>query len=145
MLDLQLAKLRARSSLTGVVLARYRNRGEWVDKGEPIAKIARMDQVRVSAFMAEADLSPRKAVGTPVAVQWHEGNTTPGNAIEASGPYTLRGKIVSIDPQMMSDQTYRVNVMIENRQVDGGWLLLPGRSVTMTVFTSREETNVERL
>lgn len=144
-LDLQLAKLRARSSLTGVVLTRYRNRGEWVDKGEPIAKIARMDQLRVSAYMAEADLSPRKAVGTPVAVQWHEGKATSGHGTEASGPYTLRGKIVSIDPQMMSDQTYRINVMIENRQVEGGWLLLPGRSVTMTVFTSPEEANVERL
>jgi hypothetical protein len=89
-----------------------------------------MDQLRVAAFLSESDLSPRRAVGTPVAIQWQEGLEQRAKPEQL----TLRGKIVAIDPQMLSDQTYRVIVMIENRRLDGGWLLVPGRSVTMSVY-----------
>ncbi len=131
--DLQLEKLHVRSPLSGVVLKRFRSLGEWVDKGDPIATIARMDQLKVSAFVSERLLSPRRAVGVPVDVIWNEGDVK----------RTLRGRITSVEPQMFSDSTYRINVMIENHQVVGGWKLTPGRSVTMVIYQAEANPAVD--
>lgn len=131
--DLQIEKLRVRSPLLGVVLKRFRSRGEWVDMGDTVATIARMDQLKVSAFVSEEQLSPRRAVGTPVTVRWNEGETE----------HALRGRISTVEPQMFSDSTFRINVMIENRQVDGGWLLTPGRSVTMVIYPGEVQPEID--
>lgn len=58
--DLRLAKhkvekMRVTSPIAGVVAELYRRAGEWVDAGEPIARLVRVDQLRVEGFVGIDD------------------------------------------------------------------------------------------
>lgn len=68
-----------RAHISGVVTERMVNEGVLVQPGTPILKIAKIDQVRVQADVAEADLS-QISVGTPVMIHSPK---LPGKTINA--------------------------------------------------------------
>ena len=128
-LDHRLRRLSVQSPLSGIVLETVKRRGEWVNQGETIATVARLDRLRVTAILNESQLSMRSAKGTPVAIHWQEG----------SQDVSLRGTITSLDPLLHREQRYRVHIDIENRKLENGWLLLPGRDVRLTVYPRTSE------
>lgn len=122
-LEARRRRLQISSPVGGVILAVLKSAGEWAQQGETIARLARMDRLRVSAVVSETQLSPRDAVGTAVTVRWTEGDRL----------QTLRGTITSVDPQMHDEGQIRIHATIENRRLGEGWLLAPGRRVTVIV------------
>jgi multidrug resistance efflux pump len=127
-LENQLARLRINSPISGVVLQLLHAAGEWVAQGEAVARVARLDRLRVTALLHESQISPRVAVDTPVTIRWQEADIT----------HTLRGAIASVDPQLHESGQFRVHVTIENRPLGAGWLLVPGRRVVMLVHPRSE-------
>lgn len=123
MIDDHLRRLRVESPMSGVVLSVEHQVGEWVAVGEAVARVARMDRLHVQALLSESELLPRQAREAPVTVRWREGDVE----------HVLRGRVVSVDSQMLSGGRYRLHATIENRFVQGGWLLWPGREVAMTL------------
>lgn len=123
LIDDHLRRLRVQSPMTGVVLSVEHQVGEWVAVGDPVARVARMDRLHVQALLSESQLLPRLAQDAPVTVRWREGEVE----------HVLRGRVTSVDPQMLSGGRYRLHATVENRLVQGSWLLWPGREVAMTV------------
>jgi len=60
----QLGKARITSPVSGTVLARYADRGEFVQAGQPLYKIANLDSMILRAYVNETQLSRVKLGGT---------------------------------------------------------------------------------
>ena len=59
-IDDKLARSRIRSPLTGTVLARYVERGEFVQAGQPLFKLASLDSLTFRAYVSNAQLTRLK-------------------------------------------------------------------------------------
>ena len=123
--DLELATLaldrrRVIAPFDGIVVETYRHRGEWVEPGEKIMRIIRLDRVRAEGF-ADADLVMPVMVGRRVTL-----------LIEAPGRPALRfaGKLVFISPEIdpVNRQT-RIAAEFENQELR----LQPGMRGTLTI------------
>ncbi|TWT81851.1 multidrug resistance protein MdtN [Planctomycetes bacterium CA13] len=130
MLDDEIANLQIASPLSGAVIEVSRSAGEWIEKGHPIATVARLDRLHVHALLREDHLSPSLCKTLPVSVHWTD-------AVSGS-ERVLRGTVMSVDPQMLPGGRFRMHAEIVNRR-DGdssNWMLLPGTTVRMKVYVS---------
>ena len=95
-----------RAPLSGIVVKKYKEAGESVDRVEKLVDIVNIDQVYVR-FYVEIALLERLKIGDPVEVQF----PLLGNA-----EYT--GKIAFIDPRIeaTTGKSFRLKVLIENPQ-----------------------------
>ncbi len=135
-IDDQLRNLYAESPISGIVLDVTRSAGEWIERGDPIATIGRIDLLHVHALLNSERISPAACRGLPVSVHW----TDPSDGVERS----LRGKVLSVDPQMLPGGRLRLHAEIVNRTVENDrtqWLLRPGAEVRMKVYTSVATAN----
>jgi multidrug efflux pump subunit AcrA (membrane-fusion protein) len=131
LMDDQLRNLHAESPIGGVVLEVTRSAGEWIEKGEPVATIGRIDRLHVHALLNGDMISPTICRGLPVSVHWVDPSS--------STPRSLRGKVLSVDPQMLPGGCFRLHAEIVNRAAEDDpsqWLLLPGAEVRMKVYPS---------
>jgi HlyD family secretion protein len=71
----QLAKSRITSPVSGTVLARYTDRGEFVQPGQPLYKIANLDSMILRAYVTETQLA-RVKLGAPATVSIDTGDKT---------------------------------------------------------------------
>ena len=129
-LDDQLRRLHAESPLTGIVLEVNASKGEWVEKGQSVATIARIDRLHVHAFISGKQISAIDCVGLPVSVHWVDATM----GVERK----LQGKVVSVDPQRLPGSRFRIHAEIINRtesRDERHWQLNPGADVRMKVHT----------
>ena len=122
----QIEQLKVISPVRGVVLKVNKQAGEWVNVGETVASVARMDRLQIPVLLSETQVLHRYAAGTSVVVHWREGNTR----------HSLRGRIASVEPVLRGNDDYRGMVEVENRKLSSGWLLMAGRRVTVTIYPS---------
>jgi HlyD family secretion protein len=114
-LDDRLARSRIRSPLTGTVLARYVEPGEFVQAGQPLFKLASLDSLTFRAYVAQAQLS-RLRLGQDVQVGVDRGDsiaTLPGRItwIASSAEFTPT-PIQTRDER--ADQVYAVKIAVAN-------------------------------
>ncbi|QDV70268.1 p-hydroxybenzoic acid efflux subunit AaeA [Rosistilla carotiformis] len=128
-IDDQLNRLKIASPIAGVILSLDRRAGEWIKEGETIATVARMDQLRIDAFLSVQQLPPQQAAGLQVSVVWQNGDQR----------HQLRGVIDSVDPQILTGQRYRLHATIENKRSGNAWVLVPGMEVAMQVHPERKD------
>ncbi len=129
-LDDQLRRMHANSPLSGIVLDVTKSRGEWVEKGQSVATIGRIDRLHVHAFIRSKQVSPSDVAGMPVTVFW----TNPKTNTERSLP----GEIISVDPQRLPGSRLRIHAEIVNqpeRNDKRYWQLNPGTDIRMVVHT----------
>src|SRR5689334_15063282 len=69
----QLTKSRIASPVAGTVLARYTDRGEFVQPGQPLYRIANLDSMILRAYVTETQLTHVK-IGGPATVSIDVGN-----------------------------------------------------------------------
>lgn len=130
-IDKQLRNLQALSPIGGIVLDIMRSEGEWIEKGQTIATIGRMDRLHVRALLSSKQISPAQCRGLPVSVHWMDANT--------NQPRALRGRVLSVDPQMLPDGQFRLHAEIVNQRDSGNqdhWQLQPGAAVQMKVYVN---------
>jgi multidrug efflux pump subunit AcrA (membrane-fusion protein) len=115
-----------KSPLDGVVVQLFPHQGEWMQPGDPLARVVRADKLRVEGYVDAARLGPEEVSGRPVTVAV----TLAGGRRE-----TFTGKIVFTSPLVESGGDYRVFAEVENRQAPGSqqWLLRPGQTASMTI------------
>ncbi len=111
----------------GVVIDVLKQEGEWVDIGEPVIRVVRMDRLRVDGFLDgkefnPSDLSERHVT---VMVQLARGQVE-----------HFTGKITFISPLVQAGNHYRIRAEVDNRQHLGHWMLRPGMNATMTVHAN---------
>jgi macrolide-specific efflux system membrane fusion protein len=120
----EIERRRVVAPFTGVVAETYPHAGEWVNPGEPIMRVLRMDRLRVEGFVKAEEFSPSEIYGKSVTVE-----------IQLSGARRERfqGTIGFVSPDVEASGEYRVWTEIQNRPEGDFYLVNPGLSATMHV------------
>lgn len=127
--DVQLTKLLLdksviRSPIDGMVVAVEAKPGEWLQPGETVIKIVRMDRLKVEGFVP-ANIASQMRIGDPalavVNQEWLKNETFPG-------------KVVFINPEANPvNANVQIWIEIENRDMK----LIPGLDTTLTISFGR--------
>jgi multidrug efflux pump subunit AcrA (membrane-fusion protein) len=108
----------------------YPHLGEWMQPGDPLARVVRIDKLRVEGYVDSARFEPEQVHDRPVTV-------TVGFADEREE--TFKGRIVFVSPLVEPGGDFRVFAEVENRQPPGSsqWLLRAGQTATMTIHSGQ--------
>lgn len=118
------------SPLAGIIVQLFPHRGEWMQPGDPLARVVRADKLRVEGYVDSTRFNPEQVRDRPVTVEV---------ALAGGRREKFAGRIVFTSPIVESGGDYRVFAEVENRQTDdSGWLLRAGQTATMTIH-SREK------
>jgi multidrug efflux pump subunit AcrA (membrane-fusion protein) len=116
-----------KSPVSGIVSSLDRDKGEWVNAGDTVLKIARMDRLRVVVMVSAVDYAPHEVANRRVTV----------TAVLARGQeIQLPGSVVFVDQEINQGNSYVVWAEFENRLVPGSdnlWLLQPGVNVSTEI------------
>lgn len=115
-----------RAPFNGQVAEVFRHQNEWVNAGDPILRVIRLDTLYVDGAVYIDEYNPRDIQGCEVVVE-----VSAGRGEVAQVP----GRIVYVNPELRygERQQYVVRAEITNRSEDGQWLVYPGQQATMTV------------
>lgn len=108
----------------GTVIEVYREAAEWVNAGEAVLRVVRVDRLRVDGFVNASQFNPMDVAGRKVTI-----------AIELARGRQERfeGQIVFVNPVVQVGNNYRVSAEVQNREEEGEPLLRPGMTVTMVI------------
>lgn len=114
------------ASFDGVVEELYHRKGEWVQPGEPVLKLIRVDSLWVEAFVDASRYTPGNVRGQPVVVNV----TLPNNRQEQ-----FQGQVVFASQKIVQGPQFLIKAEVKNRQDPhtGDWLLRSGMTPVMTV------------
>ncbi|MDO4558757.1 MAG: biotin/lipoyl-binding protein [Planctomycetia bacterium] len=122
--ELELSRMRA--PVTGIVIRKFCERGEWLRPGDPIVQMLQQDQFYVQGFASAAVFEPQQLLGKPVKV---EIPLARGRVIAVDGTVTIA------DPAVRTGGIFRVCATIPNMKENGVWVLRPGVWTKMTILT----------
>ena len=107
-----------RTPLAGMVVELPRRRGEWVQPGETVARVVRLDRLRVEGFLAARD-ARQELVGREVAIRVAKAaDGAPPLDQPLAKPRDYRGRIVFVSPEIdpINDQV-RIWAEVDNRDM----------------------------
>ena len=122
--EARLSKTRIRAPFSGIVGVRRVSPGAFINPGDPITVLARIEEMRVVFYSPERNLS-RLKLGSPVTV-----STTAYSGYEVTGP------IAAVDPVL--DETTRSSRVLA-RVPNPGDRFRPGMSATVSAVLSQRE------
>jgi macrolide-specific efflux system membrane fusion protein len=111
-----------KSPIAGVVVQIFRRKGEWVEPGDKVVRVLRIDRLRAEGFVAARDLN-RDLHGAAVTVTV---------ALPGKGQVEVRGKIVFVSPEIDA-VTQQVLVWAEVDNPAPQFVLRPGMKAAMAV------------
>jgi multidrug resistance efflux pump len=119
---------RAGQPLDAVVVELTQHVGQWVQSGEPVMRLVRMDRLRVNGVLEATKYRPSKIQGCPVVV------TVVMPHVESEEPQEEKftGKVVYVKPVVESG-FLQVRAEVANRRENGVWILNPGMNAKMTI------------
>ena len=113
-----------RSPIDGVVAQIVRRPGHWLQPGDPVIRVVRMNRLRIEG-MVEGDLAaPSQVDKQPVIVTVRRG---------VEGNFELEGEVSYVSPIVEANGKYRVWVEVDNKKVDGHYAIRPGQEATMDI------------
>lgn len=132
----ELARRQITAPFPGTVNEVFRQVGEWVQPGEPIAHVVRFDKLRVKGMVYAKEAAPADVIGKPVEI-----------TVMAAGskPQTLRGKVdfaSSVIDGSGDFRTFRIWAEVDNERIidpvtkKETWKIQPGTSATMKIDMS---------
>ena len=116
-----------RSALDGEVVQIQVHEGEWVNPGEPIMRIVRLDKLRVSGFVKLSEYSPEEIAGADVTIVVNL----------KQRKERLQSKITYVSPLISSVGDYQVWCEVENKAQNGIWPIQPGMDAEMMIRLNR--------
>lgn len=118
----QLALRQISAPLRGMVVEVYHRRGEWVQPGDAVARIIRLDRLRVEGFLPAAQ-GRLSLVGQTASVH---------STSEDDQPIELTGEVVYVSPEIDPiNLQVRIWIEIDNSKLQ----LRPGMTASVTVQT----------
>jgi macrolide-specific efflux system membrane fusion protein len=123
--DLSVARRQILAPITGEVATVYHEQNEWVNAGEPVVQVVRMDRLRVEGFVAATELNVDEIAGKQVIVE-----------VEMARGQRERfaGAVTYISPLVTAGGKYRVRAEVQNRLANDEWLLRPGSAASMIIL-----------
>ena len=108
----------------GVVEEMARKQEEWVNPGDVILWLLRMDTMEVEGAVDQSLYDPHEVQGCEVTVE----------VLMARGrTETFKGRITKVSSLIRGDKTYNVRAEVANRQEHGSWMLRNGLPAKMVV------------
>ena len=128
--QLGIDKRRILAPFDGEILEVLREQQEWVQPGDTIVRIAKLDTLKVDGWVYYDDCAPTEVNGREVTI---EVTVADNQVVEATG------RVVYVSPlaKGYDRAKYRVRAEIENRREGGHWLISPGLYVTMTIHLAQ--------
>ncbi len=120
--DDKLQRLKISSPMDATVYEVLRKEGEWVQAGQPVCRLVRINELRVDFFVQRSQLDPALIVGRPVQVLL---------ANSDADPTVFAGRVSSYDLEVTSQGRIRVHATVQNLRERDHWRLLPGMTVTL--------------
>ncbi len=117
-----------RSVLDGEVVQVYRHVGEWVNPGDPILHVVRLDRLRVQTFLQLSDFARAEVVGQPVTLRIR---------LRGNRDVEFKGKVTFVSPLVQTTGEYAVWCEVDNKRVDGQWGMLPGMVADMKIHLKK--------
>lgn len=122
--DETIARRKILSPMDGEVIARLKERGEWVNAGEPVLRVIRMDRLKVEGLLPAADFNPDELMEHPVLI---EVELAHGRKAQ------FEGQVTYISPLVTAGNKYRVRAEVVNRVEKNQWLLRPGMTAVVSI------------
>ncbi|MHB8866083.1 MAG: efflux RND transporter periplasmic adaptor subunit [Pirellulaceae bacterium] len=117
--------------LTGVVVDKYHNVGEWAQAGEPLFRIVHMDRLRVEGMVKADKFMPEQIEGRPVKIFV----TTPDGQEEFQGTIDFVNQVV--DPS----GEFLIHADFDNpRKPNGQWRVRPGLDAEILILLPQQVT-----
>jgi multidrug resistance efflux pump len=110
--------------LDGIVVELDHHVGEWVQPGDTLVHVVGLEHLRVEGFLKAADVEPREVAGQPVTITVQ---------MARGSEQVFTGTVVFISPLVTSGYEYRIWADVENKKLDGHWLLRPGLIADMNI------------
>jgi multidrug resistance efflux pump len=110
----QIARHRIISPIEGEVFDVLRDQGEWVKVGDVVARIVRMDRLKVETSIDATKFNPDELLGKPVTVR---------SFLARDEIVEFEGKVVDVDIVKIGGTEYMVSAEVQNKQHNGQWLL----------------------
>ncbi len=128
--EVEIARHQISAKSDGMVIEIYRHKGEWVQPGDPVMRVAPMDRLRVETLVRAAELGPAEVVGRPVRVIAH---------LERGRTAEFHGAVTHVHAQIYGGE-YRIWAEVDNRMENGQWLLRPGADTDLEINLAGEIT-----
>lgn len=120
----EVLKRQVKSPFAGMVVRYEKHIGEWVNIGEPILRLMRLDRLYVTRQIDAAEMAQHTMLNRAVEIVVKIGDQTE----------TLRSTISYVEPEIQTDQRYSVRAEIENRLIGESWLIYPGMQAEMKIL-----------
>jgi multidrug efflux pump subunit AcrA (membrane-fusion protein) len=127
--ELEMAKLAIErrvitSPFDGVIEEINRKQEEWVNPGDTILWLLRMDTMEVEGTVDQSLYDPHEVQGCEVTVEVE---------MARGRKETFPGRITKVSSLVRGDKMFNVRAEVANRQAHGSWMLRNGMPMTMTV------------
>ena len=113
-----------KAPLDGVVVDLKHHEGEWVQPGDTVLRILRVDRLRIEGFLKASQYDPIELVNRPVTVTV---------TLAHDRQEKFQGKVSFVNPTVEAGGEFRVRVEVLNRKENEFWLLRPGQMAEMTI------------
>jgi len=123
----RIARHTLRSNYDAYVVDIMKKPQEYVNIGDDVMRLARMDQMWVQASLNAKSLNAADAENRPVTVTLKTAN----------GEETFEGKIDQVSLEFVSAEEYQVKIKVQNRRDGNSWMLRPFSQVSMVIHMDR--------
>jgi multidrug efflux pump subunit AcrA (membrane-fusion protein) len=122
--ELAIQRRRITAPFDGVVEDLSRKQSEWVNPGDTILKLFRLDTMHVEGAVDQSQYDPHELQGCQVTVEVE---------MARGRKETVRGRITKVSSIIRGDGMYNVRAEVANHQQHGSWMLRDGLPATMTI------------
>ena len=128
--DENINRLEILAPIDGIVVATLRQKGEWVNPGDTVLRLVRMDRLRVEGFLNAREYDAHEIGNRAVSV---------AVTLAHNRKVQFSGRVVFVSPLVQAGSKFRVRAEVENRKENGQWLLRPGTAASMTIQSTASE------
>jgi macrolide-specific efflux system membrane fusion protein len=119
-----IARRKMLSPIHGEVVEVLFRVGEWVQPGDKVMRVVRLDRLRVEGFISAKDVLPGEVDKRPVTIEVE---------LARGRRERFSGEVVYVNPLVQPGGDYRVRAEVENRMEANQWLLRPGTEAEMII------------
>lgn len=108
----------------GVIEEIKRKQEEWVQPGDTILTLLRLDTMYVEGPVNQKEFDPSEVQGCDVGVEVQ---------LARQRKMTVRGRIIKVSTQVRNHGVYYVRAEVANQKENGNWVLRDGLPASMTI------------
>lgn len=117
-----------RAPFAGDVQTLYKHQSEWLNPGEPILRLLKLETMQVECFVDSAEFDPVDVARKPVTVRVN---------LARGRQASFEGRVIYVSQSVQSDGQYLVRAEIANERAGDYWLVRPGLQASMTIHVSQ--------